>query len=44
MEDYFFVAIGYWNVIGSIVFYLMLNNAIADKLLRQWTEVINPSL
>lgn len=39
MENYFLLAIGYWNLIGSIVLYLMLNPAIADKLLRQWIEI-----
>lgn len=40
MESYFLLAIGYWNLIGSIVLYLMLNPAIADKVLRQWLEVV----
>ncbi|NJP10364.1 MAG: hypothetical protein HC866_13550 [Leptolyngbyaceae cyanobacterium RU_5_1] len=40
MENYFLLAIGYWNLIGSIVLYLMLNEAIADKILRQWIEII----
>lgn len=40
MENYFLLAIGYWNLIGSIVLYLMLNPAIADKILRQWTEIV----
>lgn len=40
MESYFLLAIGYWNLIGSIILYLMLNPAIADKVLRQWIEII----
>lgn len=40
MESYFFLTIGYWNLIGSIALYFMLNPAIADKVLRQWTETI----
>jgi len=37
MENYFFLSIGYWNVVGSIVLYLMLNQSIADKVMREWT-------
>uniref|UniRef100_A0A832H3B3 TspO protein n=1 Tax=Oscillatoriales cyanobacterium SpSt-402 TaxID=2282168 RepID=A0A832H3B3_9CYAN len=40
MESYFLLAIGCWNLIGSIVLYFMLNPAIADKILRQWIELI----
>ena len=40
MENYFLLAMGYWNLIGSIALYLMLNEAIADTILRQWTEII----
>jgi len=40
MEITFLLAIGYWNLIGSIALYLMLYPAIADKVLRQWLEVI----
>jgi hypothetical protein len=40
MENYFLLAVGYWNLVGSIALYLMLNEAIADKLLRQWTKII----
>jgi len=39
-RTYFLLAIGYWNLLGSIALYLLLNTAIADKLLRQWTEII----
>lgn len=40
MENYFLLALGSWNLIGSIVLYLMLNEAIADRILRIWTEII----
>lgn len=37
MENWFFWSVGYWNLIGSIVLYLMLNQTIADKVMREWT-------
>ena len=40
MESYFLYFVGYWNLLGSIVLYLMVNEAIADRVLRQWTEII----
>lgn len=40
MGNYFLLAIGYWNLIGSVVLYFMLNPAIADTILRQWIEII----
>lgn len=40
MENYFLWALGFWNLIGSIALYLMLNEAIADRILRTWTETI----
>jgi hypothetical protein len=40
MENYFLTSIGCWNLIGSIVLYLMLNNTIADRVLGHWTEII----
>ena len=39
MEKYFLLSVGYWNLIGSIVLYLMLNQAFADKVMRQWTSI-----
>ena len=41
MEHSFLLSMGYWNLIGSIALYLMLNKAIADNILRKWTEVIS---
>ncbi|BAZ40569.1 hypothetical protein NIES4101_65300 [Calothrix sp. NIES-4101] len=40
MEKYFFLALGFWNIIGSIFLYLMLNQKLADNILRKWTEII----
>lgn len=40
MKDVFLLSIGFWNLIGSIALFLMLNKAIADKLLRKWTWMI----
>jgi hypothetical protein len=39
MEKYFLLSVGYWNLIGSIVLYLMLNQAFADKVMREWTFI-----
>lgn len=40
MESYFLCSLGLWNMLGSIGLYLMLNEAIADQILRKWTEMI----
>ncbi|MBD1847707.1 hypothetical protein H6F89_30805 [Cyanobacteria bacterium FACHB-63] len=40
MNTIFLLSIGYWNLMGSIALYLMLNKAIADRLLREWTWII----
>jgi hypothetical protein len=40
MENYFFLALGFWNIIGSIFLYLMLNQKLADNILRKWAEII----
>lgn len=40
MESYFLRSVGYWNLLGSLVLYLMVNEAIADRILRGWTEII----
>ena len=40
MQDYFLLSVGCWNILGSAALYLMLNKAIADQLLRTWTEMI----
>ena len=36
----FLLAVGYWNLIGSLVLYLMLKPTLADKILRLWTGII----
>lgn len=40
MDTYFLLAVGSWNLIGSIALYLMLNSTLADKILRDWTWII----
>lgn len=40
MEIYFLCSLGYWNLLGSALLYLMLNEAIADQVLRKWTSII----
>lgn len=40
MAHDFFLAIGYWNLGGSIVLYLMLNPMIANTILKQWIWII----
>lgn len=40
MEDYFLLAVGAWNLIGSLFLYAMLHPAIADQVLRKWTWTI----
>ncbi|MEC4884936.1 MAG: hypothetical protein SAL70_26990 [Scytonema sp. PMC 1070.18] len=43
MENNFFLAVGFWNLIGSVFLYLMLNKTFADKVLRKWTGIITES-
>jgi hypothetical protein len=41
MENNFLRALGYFNLIGSVFLYLMLNKTFADKVLRNWTWIIS---
>jgi hypothetical protein len=36
----FFLAIGYWNLVGSFVLYAMLSPKFADNILRIWCQII----
>ena len=38
--ELFFLAIGYYNLVGSFLLYAMLSKKLADSVLRTWCQII----
>ena len=38
--EFFFLAIGYYNLVGSFLLYTMLSKKLADSVLRTWCQII----